>query len=132
MVFVFIASKGRIPMKKRVGSMTIVLMILGLCPLVGCQEQNESDIVKKARLVGQDNIELKKQIKKQDQAIQEQKDLLEQCRQEVAKGQEEATDTGAKLLEIASNSANEAENLRIENEKLKARIQELDSKAPKP
>ena len=119
-------------MKKCVGSLTIVLMILGLGLLIGCQEQNESDIVKKARLVGQENIELKKQVKKQDQAIQEQKDLLEQCRQEVIKGQEESTDTGAKLLEIASNSANETENLRIENEKLKARVQELESKAPKP
>ena len=92
-------------MKKCVGSMTIALIILGLGHLVGCQEQNESDIVKKARLVGQENIELKKQVKKQDQAIQEQKDLLEQCRQEVIKGQEESTDTGAKLLEIASKAA---------------------------
>ena len=119
-------------MKKCVGSLIIVLLILGLGLLVGCQEQSESDIVKKARLVGQENIELKKQVKKQDQAFQEQKDLLEQCRQEVIKGQEESTDTGAKMLEIASKAATEAENLRIENEKLKARIQELESKAPKP
>lgn len=119
-------------MKKCVGSLMRVLLILGLGLLVGCQEQSESDIVKKARLVGQENIELKKQVKKQDQAFQEQKDLLEQCRQEVIKGQEESTDTGAKMLEIASKAATEAENLRIENEKLTARIRELESKAPKP
>jgi uncharacterized phage infection (PIP) family protein YhgE len=119
-------------MKKCVGSMTIVLMILGLCPLVGCQEQNESDIVKKARLVGQENIELKKQIKKQDQAVQEQKDLLEQCRQEVAAGQQQSADTSSKMLGMIAASNKETEDLRAENEKLKARIQELDSKAPKP
>jgi hypothetical protein len=119
-------------MNKCVGSLTIVLLILGLGLLVGCQEQNESEIIKKARLVGQDNIELKKQIHKQEQAFQEQKDLLEQCRQEVVKSQEEATDTGVKMLEIAGKSATEADNLRVENDKLKARIQELESKAPKP
>lgn len=119
-------------MKKCLGLMMIVLLILGLGLLVGCQEQNESEIVKKARLVGQENIELHKQIKKQDQAIQEQKELLEQCHQDLVKGQEESTDTGAKMLEIASKSATEAEELRIENEKLKVRIQELESKAQKP
>ena len=67
------------------------LMILGLGLLVGCQEQNESDLVKKARLVGQDNIELKKQLKLKDQEIQEQKDLVEQCRQEIATGQQQAS-----------------------------------------
>ncbi len=119
-------------MKKRFGSLTIVLMILGLGLLVGCQEQNESEIVKKARLVGQENIELKKQIKQQDQEIQKHKDILEQCRQEVAAGQQQSADTSSKLLEVVGNSLKDADAVRAENEKLKARIQELESKAPKP
>lgn len=119
-------------MKKYAGYSMIVPLIFGLGLLVGCQESNESEIVKKARLVGQENIELKKQIKKQEQAIQDQKNLLEECRQEMIKGQEDATDTNAKMLEIASKSATEAEELRVENEKLKARILELESGAPKP
>ncbi|NLH17091.1 MAG: hypothetical protein GX455_10975 [Phycisphaerae bacterium] len=119
-------------MKKCAGYAMIVPLIFGLGLLVGCQETNESAIVKKARLVGQENIELKKQIKKQDQAIQEQKHLLEECRQEMIKSQEDATDTNAKMLEIASKSATEAEELRVENEKLKARILELESGTPKP
>jgi hypothetical protein len=119
-------------MKKCVGSLTIVLMILGLGFLVGCQEQNESEIVKKARFVGQENIELKKQIKQQDQDIQKQKDLLEQCRQEVTAGQQQSADTSTKMLNMVGDSTKEADDLRAENEKLKARIQELESKAPKP
>lgn len=119
-------------MKKCVGLLMIVPLILGLGLLVGCQEQNESELVKKARLVGQENIELRKQIKQQDRAIQEQKDLLEQCRQEVAAGQQQTAESGKKMLDMVGDTAKEADDLRIENEKLKARIQELESKAPKP
>ncbi len=119
-------------MKKCIGYGMIVPLIFGLGVLLGCQEQNETDIVKKARLTGQENIELKKLIKEKDREIQNQKKLLAECNRDLVKGQEEATDTNAKMLEIASKAATEAEDLRAQNEILKSRIQELESKIPKP
>ena len=70
------------------------LLITAVCLFPGCRPQSESDLVRRARLTGSENLRLKKQLKdieKENAALQaelaKQRDCqqqLEQCRQDLA------------------------------------------------
>ena len=67
------------------------LLITAICLFSGCRPQSESDLVRRARLTGEENIRLKKQLKQienKNAALQEElakcQQQLEQCRQDLA------------------------------------------------
>lgn len=66
---------------KKLGCKTLgaVMLIAVVVATTGCQEQSTT---KKSKVIAAENIELKNELAQQDNEIQRQKDLLEQCQQQ--------------------------------------------------
>lgn len=113
-----------------------VLLFLGTATLIslsGCREESGNMSLRKARLVGNENIELKEQLKLRDKEIEHQKKLVVQCQTDRAKDQELSGDNTIKMLKHLSKSSIQVNALTAENAKLKEKIKELQAKlASKP
>ena len=92
----------------------------------GCEESNLTS-QRQARLVGDENLKLKKQLKLCNQEIRELKKILTEYEEEYD-AQEKAGDLAFKLMNDLADSAEEIDKLTDENLQLKTRIQELESK----
>ena len=103
-------------MVKRRYSIIVTSLFFALL-LCGCQQQSRSN-TKKDRLVGNENIRLKKELEKQV-------GLLEQCQQEKKQMADDSDKMAEFLMDIHSASIKE-------NEVLKSRIAELESQAGAP
>jgi len=93
----------------------------------GCQEQeNGVDAVRRHRLISVENKQLKARIDKQDKKIESLKESLAKCQKDRDKWKETATKTVQKnVREILSLATEESAQLRKENAKLKAQIEQL-------
>lgn len=108
-----------------------VLLFLGagaVITLSGCREESADTTLRRARLVGNENIELKKEIKLRDKEIERQKQLAEQCYAESAKDKELSGNNMLKLLKLLAESAKQVDALTAENTQLKEKIKELEAK----
>lgn len=94
--------------------------------LAGCEEVSQSEI-KRAKLIGSENIQLKKQLELKDKEIQQFKDLMAKRQEENTLALKQSGDTHADLLKSMVEIAQELEALQEENVKLKAQIEELKS-----
>jgi len=108
-----------------------VLLFLGASAVItlsGCREESGDTTLRKARLVGNENIELKKMIKLRDKEIERQKQLVEQCRADWAKDKELSDNNMIKMLKHLSESSKQVNTLTAENTQLKETIKELEAK----
>ena len=109
-----------------------VLLLFGtgaVISLSGCREESGDMSLRRARLVGNENIELKKQLKLRDEEIEHQKQLVVQCRKERAKDKKLSGDNAVKLLKHLSESGKQVTALRAENKQLREKIEELEAKS---
>ncbi|MBU1259729.1 MAG: hypothetical protein KJ757_02440 [Planctomycetes bacterium] len=106
-----------------------ILAILIIPIMTGCQpaqQQKTADISRKDRLVANENLNLKNQLKQCQKEIEKQKTLLEQCRRENLKIQTDAGSTATFLMDqLPKDLMEEVERLTQENERLKAEIEGL-------
>lgn len=130
-------------MRRRIQKALILLFAAALVCSAGCQEaQTPSE--KQSRLIAARNIELEKQIAARDKEIEnlkaqysarlglEQKKLAD-CKKETADCREELKQNRSEELgDMLIPTLNKLAELRDENEKLKARIKELEGKANTP
>jgi cell division septum initiation protein DivIVA len=96
----------------------------------GCEESNLTS-QRRARLVGDENLKLKKQLKPCNQKIQELKEIIAEYEREDQKeydAQRETSGLTLKLMKNLTDSTKKIEKLTDENLQLKTRIQELESK----
>jgi len=109
----------------------LFLVALTLSTLIsGCEESNLTS-QRRARLVGDENLKLKKQLKLCNQETQELKKVLTEYEKEEQKeydAQEKAGDLAFKLMKNVADSSREIDKLTDENLQLKNKIQELESK----
>ncbi len=108
-----------------------VLLFLGTATVIGlagCREESADTTLRKARLVGNENIELKKQLKLRDKEIKRQKQLVVQYRANPTKDQELAANNTIKLLQHLAESAKQIKALTDENTQLKEKIKELEAR----
>lgn len=108
-----------------------VLLFLGTAAVItlsGCREESGNMSLRKARLVGNENIELKKQLKLRDKEIERQKQLVVQCREDWTKDKNLTGDNTIKLLKHLSESSMQVEALKAENTQLKEKIKKLQAK----
>ena len=116
--------------------MRTILRILLLTVLItafitaGCGESEISG--RKARLVGNENLDLKKQlkacnntVKKREKEIEKQKEVLAQCEAEQIKIGEDTREAVINVLDQLGESSKEIEKLTAENEQLKAELEQL-------
>ncbi|MBE0535306.1 MAG: hypothetical protein IH624_06505 [Phycisphaerae bacterium] len=123
-------------MKKTVISLLATAIVLAAGAVFsGCQEEAaDASSMRRARLVADENIALKKQIEERDKEVEKQKQRVEECKQEMTKGQEQTGSTMLQMMQHLAESGKQAEALAEENKQLKARIAELEARlaASKP
>jgi len=109
----------------------LFLVALTLSTLIsGCEESNLTS-QRRARLVGDENLKLKKQLKLCNQETQELKKILTEYEKEEQRKydvQKKEGDLTFKLMNNLADSAEKTEKLTLENLQLKNKIQELESK----
>lgn len=99
--------------------------LLGLSFLAGCQESEASQI-RRARIVANENIQLKKQLEEKDQEIEELKKEIERVELEAAEEVQQAGDTSIKSMRLLLESEKHNEALILENEKLKEQLKKYN------
>ncbi|MBN1123514.1 MAG: hypothetical protein JXA82_00805 [Sedimentisphaerales bacterium] len=105
-------------------SLWLFLMVLGAMILLmasGCQEKDNSVMIRQAKLVAEENIQLKQQLNNCQKEV-------EKAKTENAEIAKQTGDNNIKLLQIVAQSGKQVEQLTAENTQLKARIQELETK----
>ncbi len=108
-----------------------VLLVLGTATVIslsGCREESGNMSLRKARLVGNENIELKKQLKLRDEEIERQKQLVEQCYADRIKDKDQTGENTINLLKHLSEASMQVTALKAENAQLKEKIKELQAK----
>ncbi len=126
-----------------------VLLFLGTATVItlsGCRQESGNRSLRRARLVGNENIELKKQLKQRDKEIKRQKQLVVQCRAERDKeikrqkqlvvqyrakrtnGKELNGDNTLVMLKYLAESARQFTVLTAENTQLTEKIKELEAR----
>ncbi len=111
-----------------IATVLLVLSAGTVITLSGCREESSDTSLRRARLVGNENIELKKEIKLRDKEIERQKQLVQQCRADWAKDKDLTGDNMIKLLKHLSESGKQVDALATENAQLKEKIKELEAK----
>ena len=106
--------------------LSVFIIVAWLSSLSGCDESAQDK--RKARLVANQNLELKNLLKLRDEQIATLEKELEKCRKERADFELQSGETARKMLELLSETTKELEQLRQENEKLKQQLSELQEK----
>lgn len=117
-------------MKKTAFSLllTALALCIGTVSLSGCEEEAaDTATMRRARLVADENIQLKKQLADKDKEIERHKQLLEECKQEMAKAQEDAGNTMLQMLQRLAETSKDVETLTEENTRLKEKLAELEA-----
>jgi len=115
---------------KIITSSALLLTVLAALTLIpGCEEQGLRP-ERKTRLVGDENLKLKKQLELCDRKIQKLEAVITEYEQEEQRRADAEEDTGnltLKLLKDVATASKETEKLSAENLQLKAKIAELES-----
>ncbi len=102
----------------------LFISVLGVLLMSGCQE-SESTQIRRARLIANENIQLKKQLKEKDQQIEELKKQIEELIAKSEKEQEQFGNTTLQTLQMLGETENRNQALTLENEKLKEELEKL-------
>ncbi len=105
-------------------AIVIVVSVLSVLLLTGCQESDAHQI-RKARVIGNENLQLKKQLEEKDQQIEELTTQIEALEVEKAKVIEQSGETSIKTLRMLLESEKRAEAIVIENRKLEEELEKL-------
>ena len=105
-------------------AIVIVVSVLCVLLLTGCQESDAHQI-RKARVIGNENLQLKKQLEEKDQQIEELTTQIEALEVEKAKVIEQSGETSIKTLRMLLESEKRAEAIVIENRKLEEELEKL-------
>ncbi len=98
--------------------------VMAVLLLTGCQE-SQSGQIQRARLVGRENLQLKKQIEAKDAEIAKLKNDLEQLQAAKDKASQQAGDANIKVMRIVLETEKRNTLLQKENEALKAELEQL-------
>lgn len=108
---------------------TIVMSLavcIALSMLTGCQKtESDAGLVQRARLVGSENLKLKKEIEQKDARIAQLEQQIEELKVQNAKAIEESGEANFKLVQILADSEKTNEQLRQEIETLRAELEKL-------
>ena len=105
-------------------TIVIVVSVLGVLLLAGCQESDASQI-RRARVIGNENLQLKQELQEKDEQIAELTAQIEALEVEKAEVIEKSGEMSIKTMRMLLESEKRAEAIVIENRKLEAELEKL-------
>ena len=112
-------------MNKTVSLLLLTCISLQLIGIAGCQPSISPENDRQVRLIVNENIELKEQLKAKDKEIDHQKDLLADCEKKSKKIAKQSDAASIGFVEMLREST---KLLQDENTALKQRIKKLEAK----
>lgn len=107
----------------------IAIVVLICLILTACQE-SESTQLKRARLISNENLNLKKQLAEKDKQIEALKKEIEKINTQTEQERQQSAEGQITIVQMFTESEKRNEELTAENERLKAEIKDLKEKAP--
>lgn len=104
--------------------LVLLTTLFGTLCLTGCGKSDANQI-RKARLIANENLQLKKQLAEKDAQILDLEKRIEKTEAEKAKADEEFGTTTIKTLEMVAEIEKQRQALEEENENLKNEIEKL-------
>ncbi len=101
-----------------------LVSVMAVLLLGGCQE-SQSNQIQRARLVGHENLQLKKQLEAKDAEIAQLKKAMEKLRTEKDDASKQFGDTNIRVMQIIAETEKKNQQLIKEVEELKAEIKTL-------
>ncbi|OQY04035.1 MAG: hypothetical protein B6I25_07465 [Planctomycetales bacterium 4572_13] len=105
----------------------LFVSVLGVLLLAGCQESDASDI-RRARVIGNENLQLKQDLEEKDQQIDKLTAQIEMLEAKNAEVIEQSGETSIKTLRMLLESEKRAEAIVIENRKLEKELEKLKTR----
>jgi hypothetical protein len=102
----------------------LFILIVGVLLLTGCQESDASQI-RRARLVANENLQLKQDLEDKEQQIENLKKQIEEIEAKNAEEHEKFGNTTLKTLQMLSETEIRNQALTLENEKLKEELEKI-------
>ena len=103
-------------------AIVLLVSVLAVVLLSGCQESDARQI-RRARVIGNENLQLKQDLKEKDQQIEELKKQIEEIEADRAKENEKFGNMTIKTLQMLSETENRNQALTLENKKLKEELE---------
>lgn len=102
-------------------AMVLAALLTNLLFITSCKESDNADN-RRARLVANENIELKKQLALKEKEIQKQKNLLAKCQKDMVKEAEQVSVSVVKLMQQLVAIGKENQQLKVKNKELEEKI----------
>lgn len=110
--------------------LSFILSVILVVILTGCQQSQKrqtTEISRKDRLVGNENLNLRNELKSCQEEIEKQKALVRQCEEEKEKADQQCNDNIKWLMdELPEQMLNDGVKLSEENANLLSRISDLE------
>jgi predicted amino acid-binding ACT domain protein len=121
--------KGNAEMKNITISLLILALSLGiLISISGCGPNKDTSVVRKAKLVGDENIRLKKQLDLKDKEIGKLNETIAEKDAEITRVKQQSGDSSLKIMQHLVQGETAVKQLTAENKQLKAKIKQLEAK----
>ncbi|MHC4836069.1 MAG: hypothetical protein ACYTCN_09105 [Planctomycetota bacterium] len=102
----------------------LFILLLSVPLLTGCQESQAGQI-RRARVIADENLELKQELKQKNKQIQDLNKQIEEIEAKNAEEHKKFGETTLKTLKILAESENKNKALTAENKKLKEELEKL-------
>ena len=109
-----------------------LLAALAVLTFTGCQESEGSDaaLIRRARLIGNENLQLKKQLEEKEEKIAQLRQQIQQLQTEMNEAARQAGETNLRIMQIVKKKKKRNQQLAEENAKLKAQLEQLKDEQP--
>lgn len=117
-------------MKKLIPTAGLLIVLIGVTITAGCEEKVQIVSDRHARLVGDENLQLRKQLNARDREVEQLNGRLEKCEKSLATVGQKAGEVSIAIMEKFTEQGTVTEALSNENASLKERIKELEARQP--
>lgn len=115
-------------MKKLMSAACLLIVLVGIAITAGCEEKVQIVSDRHARLVGDENLQLRKQLNARDREIEKLNGQLDKCKKSLATVGQQAGKVNIAIMEKLAEQGPAIETLTNENIRLKKRVKELEAR----
>ena len=114
-------------MSRAIYAVSACMLVPLLLTAGGCQEQSNSSLLRQAKLIADENLQLKKELEACQADTQDQRRRADQAVEKAEQAKRQAGDNNIKLLGALAKESTKVKELTAEVQRLQAQIKELEA-----